>query len=164
MEFTQVFYNSFSNLAVIGSILVLSVYLILHKKSRLVDFGIALILAVSASEGLKFFFNTSRPESLLSIEGGSFPSTHTTIAYTVFFFYLVVCHSLSRGKGLNFKELSSKKELTYFILLFMLSFAAGMLRLLAVAHYLIDIIAGIILGLIISLLFTYYDFAMRRIK
>lgn len=164
MEFTQVFYNEFSNLAVIGSVFVMFLYLLLHKKSRVIDFVVAIILAISASEGLKFFFNTPRPETALEIEGGSFPSTHTTVAYTAFFFYLVVCHTLNKEKGLKFKELSSKLELTYFSLLFSLSFLTGMLRLLASAHYLIDIIAGIILGLIVSLLFTYYDVNARRIK
>lgn len=162
MELTQQFYSNLSNITVILAVIAVFFYLYLHKKGRILDFIIALTLAVSVSEGFKFYFNTPRPVSTLNLEGGAFPSTHATVAYTAFFFYLLVCHTFTQGKGTSFKELRKPKEAAFFIAIFLLSFASAMLRILAVAHYLTDIIAGIILGLLISFVFVYYDLTARR--
>jgi membrane-associated phospholipid phosphatase len=165
MEFlTFEFYDKLSDFTLYSSVAILYIYLFFKKKDRLLDFSVALILAIAASKVIKHLTGFDRPQGVLVFDDSSFPSMHTTLAYTVFFFYLVVCHKLTQGKGLAFKDFRGIKQAFLVIVLFILSFLTGILRYISTAHHLRDVIAGIILGLIISLAFRYYDINARRVK
>jgi membrane-associated phospholipid phosphatase len=53
-------------------------------------------------------------------------------------------------------------DIAFLIVLFILNFFTAIFRITSTAHSLIDVIAGIILGLIISLVFVYYDVSVKR--
>jgi len=165
MEFlTFQFYDKLSDFTLNLSIIILYLYLIINKRSRILDFTIALIGAVAVAKVIKYITNFPRPEGVLVFDDSSFPSMHTTIAFVVFFFFLTVCHRLTIEKGFSFKDFRKAQDMAMFLSLGILSFSTGILRYASTAHHLIDVIAGIILGLLISLVFAYYDFSARRAK
>lgn len=112
-------------------------------------FLIALIIAVLSFTILKNIFQISRPGSeLYQAEGWSFPSGHATMA-TAFFFMLI--HSF-------FDKLKTVKGKTGLILgsifgTFLICFS----RLYLGAHWTLDILAGVALGLL-SVSFTILIF------
>lgn len=162
--FTFQFYDQLSDLTLYLSIIILYLHLIFNKRGRIVDFTLALMTAIASSYTIKYLTGVSRPEGILIFNDSSFPSMHTTLAFTVFFFFLNVCHKLTTEKGFRFTEFRQGRNLALAIILGLLSTATGLLRFISTAHHLTDVFAGIILGLIISLFFAYYDFSMRRVK
>ena len=148
--------NSIAIYILVGSIGAL-VYL--KKRSRFLDFFLALGLAGLISEGLKYIVN--RPRPLLGIErgfeGSGFPSTHTSIAFAAVFFWVLVCHSFSskesRGKGM-----------ALICALVAGALFVGVLRILSGAHYPIDVFAGAIIGMLAVLPFRYYDVRARSVR
>ena len=128
------------------------------------DFTLALAISIAAAKIIKQFTGFTRPEGVLVFDDSSFPSMHTTMAFVVFFFFLNVCHKLTTEKGFRFTEFRQKKAFFMLLVLGVLSSVTAILRYASTAHHLIDVFAGIVLGLIISLVFAYYDFSMRRVK
>lgn len=114
-------------------------------------FVVSISVAVASFMVLKEVFQTSRPiTDLLDLDSWSFPSGHATVA-TAFFF--VLAHSFfGRVRGMLGK-----------IVLVLASIAGASLvslsRLYLGAHWTLDILAGISLGLI-SVSFTVLVFSM----
>lgn len=143
-----------------------------NNKNYVLDFVFALIAAVAISEGIKYLIDKPRPCIEFSnclFEGSSFPSTHTAVAFTAFFFYVFICHRVSQksGEGQGRILIKSAEEAvgdirTYVVLSGAILIAA--LRLLLNAHDLIDIAVGIFIGFISALPFVYYDVKARRVK
>lgn len=102
-------------------------------------FVITLTLSIIALVILKNTFQITRPNPIIAVDGWSFPSGHATVA-TAFFFMLV--HSFW-GK---IKTSSNKAALVF------ASFAGAILiwfsRLYLGAHWMLDVLAGIALGLL----------------
>lgn len=127
----------------------LSVYFVIKKESNLIQVVSTGILSAITAEGIKYFFPTERPDNpLLGFkEGGSFPSTHTSISFALAFSVFFV----NRKEGL--------------ILLTLASFVA-LGRVLSGAHHPLDILGGIIVGVAwgyITSNFTYdINFKKRR--
>lgn len=152
-------------------ILVLFVIIYLKFRSRVLDFGLALFIGAAISEGIKYLVNKPRPamSPILTditrvFEGSSFPSTHTTIAFTAFFFYLLVCLFPPKKKNRGDSNNIILNKYIQLILFFVGAFIIGGLRIVVGAHFPIDVFAGIILGFIIALPFRYYDVVSRRVK
>ncbi len=128
--------------------------LFLILRGRLYDAAIfisALVIAVVSLVVLKETFQIARPAApLLATEGWSFPSGHATVA-TAFFFMLV--HAF-------YGKMKTVKNKTILILC---SFIAAMLiwfsRLYLGAHWTLDVLAGIALGLL-SVSFTILIFGI----
>ncbi len=146
-------------------ILILTTFLYLYKyrKEKILDYTVALIAALSVSELLKTFINKPRPVPKfpgLVFEGSSFPSTHTTLAFVTAVF---ICHTLtSWGRGT--KNGLPKHRLMIELVVVFFAVLVGYLRVFVGAHYLIDVIAGAILGSLISMPFRYYDVFVRKLK
>ncbi len=135
------------------------------------DVWITVLISYGASETLKFFINRPRPDftNVFRGVGTSFPSSHATVAFAVFFFYLLSCHSLAHKKSgggdlvPNQPDwLSQRVPMLSFTL--MLAILTALLRVMAGLHYFSDIFAGIILGFIISWMLAHYDVSFRRMK
>ncbi len=122
----------------------------------------AIIAAEAISEGIKYLTNFPRPESIYNFEGSSFPSGHTTVAFTAFFFYLLACHTLSKKNGGEGQGENKNWLIVGPVLIMAISVA--ILRVVIGAHYISDIFAGIILAFIISIPFRYYDISGRKIR
>lgn len=144
-------------------IFVALLYLLKYKKSKVLDYLLALVLAVSSAEIIKSLINKPRPipkfEGLV-FEGSSFPSTHTTIAFVTAVF---VCHTLSL-KGRKSSETLKIEHVLACIGFLSVAILIGYLRIFVGAHYLIDVIGGAILGSLISVPFRYYDVVTKRLK
>jgi len=126
------------------------------------DYILAIIAVAAISEVIKYITNIPRPESTYIFEGGSFPSGHTAVAFTAFFFYMMACHTLSmendgegQGQVQNWLVVGLVLVLAVFV---------SILRVAIGAHYIFDIFAGIILAFLISLPFRYYDVSGRKIR
>ncbi len=147
---------------------VIFLYIFINYKNKVLDYLFSLLLAVSISEGIKFFFDKPRP--VLELEGGSFPSTHATIAFNAVFFVLLACHTLStqqnrEGKWfMLLRKFESMTKKQFLIIAFVLAFVIGILRIVTGAHYLEDVLAGVAVGLVASSVFRYYDVSARRLK
>ncbi len=148
-------------------VLITGVFIYYKKRSRLLDYGLALILTSGISEMIKYFVNKPRPISDFIFEGSGFPSSHSATAACVVFFYLLICHNppeslLGIGKAIrrNFLTVEGAKG----ILVIALGSMVAWLRIVLKAHDLTDVFAGITLGYIITLLFMFYDISGRRVK
>lgn len=143
----------FSNPFVLASVATfLSVLLIL--KGHIYDallFLITLIVAVVSLTVLKNIFQITRPASdVYSVEGWSFPSGHATVA-TTFFFLLAY---------IFFGKVRTTLNKTILIIgSFMGAFLICFSRLYLGAHWTLDILAGIALG-ILSVSFTVLMFSV----
>ncbi len=128
--------------------------LFLTIRGRLYDavlFVTALVIAVVSLVILKETFQVARPASdLLGTEGWSFPSGHATVA-TAFFFMLV------------YSFYGKMKTIKHKTILILSSFTAALLiwlsRLYLGAHWTLDVLAGIALGLL-SVSFTILVFSL----
>lgn len=160
--------NLFADIIVIFYIIGVLIYIYLNYRNKILDFFFSLLLAVGASEGLKFFVDKPRP--IGGLEGGSFPSTHTTLVFNAFCFLLVACHILSKpenreGKwimAINWLGSMTKKH--FLVIMFLISAGVGILRVVSRAHYIEDVLFGILLGLVMAIPFRYYDVSARRLK
>ncbi len=128
----------------------LSIYLIWKNNTyEAALFLVSLVITVVSLTLLKNFLQIKRPVSdLYDVEGWSFPSGHTTLA-TSFFFML--CYTFFS----KFKEL--KMRLAVVLISALGIFLACFSRLYLGAHWALDIIAGIALGLL-SVSFTVLIF------
>ena len=118
----------------------LAVYLILKKDTyEAALFIVALIVAVVSYTMLNNFLQISRPATgIYQVAGWSFPSGHTTLA-TAFFFLL---------SYIFVDKVRNAKEKWLLIgLSFLGAFLAAMSRLYLGAHWALDIMAGVALGL-----------------
>ena len=144
------------------------VYIYVNYKSKILDYFFSLLLTVAISEGLKFVIHKPRPN--LGLEGGSFPSTHTAIAFNAAFFILIACHRLSMNQNREgkwaflFKIFESMTKKQFTIAIFVSAVTVGVLRIVTGAHYIEDVLAGATFGMIFSVLFRYYDVSARRLK
>ena len=160
--------NTFVDILVVLYVFGILVYIYLNYKNKVLDFLFSLLLAVGFSEGIKFFVDKPRP--ILGVEGGSFPSTHTAIVFNAAFFVLIACHTLSKNQNregkwflvINWFGGMTKKY--FIILIFLISFGVGALRVISKAHYIEDILFGIVIGLSMAIPFKYYDVSARRLK
>lgn len=138
-------------------------YLVKYKKSKVLDYLLAIVLAVSSAEIIKSLINKPRPIPRfdgLVFEGSSFPSTHTTIAFVTATF---VCHALS-SRGRSSSEIAKMEHVMACVVFLSVAILIGYLRIFVGAHYLIDVIGGAILGSVISVPFRYYDVVTRKLK
>ncbi len=148
-------------------VLIVGVLIYKSKPARLFDYAVMLVLTSGIAEVIKYFVNKPRPESIYVFEGSGFPSTHSAVAAGVVFFYLLVCHSLPNtmkgvGEAIRINTYKRGGIVSFFIIL--TGLAVAWLRVLIGAHYPIDVFAGIILGLSISLVFVFYDISGRRVR
>ena len=156
---TPLLTNFFVAVTKIGNPFVLTatsalIALFLVLRGRLYDaalFLIALVIAIVSLAVLKETFQIARPDDpLLLAEGWSFPSGHATVA-TAFFFLLV--HAF-------YGRMKTIKQKTFLVLG---SFIAALLiwfsRLYLGAHWTLDVLAGIALGLL-SVSFTILIFGI----
>lgn len=131
------------------SVFIAIMYILRGRSYEAVLFLSALIIAVISLTVLKNIFQISRPVSgIYSVDGWSFPSGHATVA-TAFFFLLA--HTL-------WGKMKSAKEKTILIV----GSVVGALvicfsRLYLGAHWTLDILAGVALGLL-SVSFTILMF------
>lgn len=142
----------FNNYFIVIYLVLNGIYILINYRQRLLDFVLAITLSQFISEGLKFIFNSPRPMPIrpdIMFEGGSFPSTHTTIAFTAFFFLLISLKNSS--KLISFLSLVGAVLIAF-------------LRIISHAHYLTDVLAGIIIAIVPTIIFRYYDISERRIK
>ncbi len=152
MDWQFLILSYFNNYFIVLFLAVIGLFIFLNYKKRVLDYALALSLAQLISEGLKYIANTPRPTPIrpdIVFEGGSFPSTHTTMAFTAFFFLLI---SL---------KVSSKAII---LISFTGALLIGYLRIISHAHYLTDVLAGIIIALLPALVFRYYDVSERRLS
>lgn len=138
-----------------------------YFQTRGLDYILLIVFSASISEVLKFLFNRPRPtDTLLSrvFEGSSFPSTHTSIAFGIAFFYLFTYMEYIKHNA----HLNSNKILDTFIALnivfvFILAGIIAYLRILVGAHYLEDVFAGVAVGFFTALIFKYFDFSVTKV-
>lgn len=126
---------------------------LLFARGRTYDavlFGVAMIVAIISLIVLRNTFQISRPgSSLLEVEGWSFPSGHATVA-TAFFFLLIL--SFFRWM----KTTVTKTLLVVGSILGVLLVCFS--RLYLGAHWTLDILAGIALGLLsVSLTMLFFS-------
>src|SRR3990167_2581721 len=160
--------NTFADLLVIIHLFGILVYIFVNYKSKVLDYFFSLLLAVAMSEGTKFFLDKPRP--VLDLEGGSFPSTHAALAFNALFFVLLACHTLSKHQNregrwfqiLNYFGSMTKSK--FLILISTTAILVGILRIVTGAHYIEDVLAGILVGLLAAGVFRYYDVSARRLK
>jgi undecaprenyl-diphosphatase len=148
-----VYVTRFGNPFVLACVAVfLSVLLILKKHIHdAMLFLIALIVAVISLTVLKNIFQISRPVSeIYSAEGWSFPSGHATVA-TTFFFLLAYIYFGKVSTTWNKSMLISGSIFGAFLICFS--------RLYLGAHWTLDILAGVALGLL-SVSFTVLMFSV----
>ncbi len=142
-----VFVTRVGNPFVFASVAVLlSVLLII--KERVYDamlFLVALVIAVVSLTVLKNIFQITRePSEIYKIEGSSFPSGHATVA-TAFFFLLSYIFFKMQKTVVRKTLLIAGSAVVTFLICFS--------RLYLGAHWTLDIIAGVALGLL-SVSFT----------
>lgn len=141
-----------------------------NLKGRVLDYIVAILLAEGISEGIKYVFHTQRPITALyglTFEGASFPSTHTAIAFTAAFFYyftyikhknLIELESVTNVGLAGYNRLNS----ILIVIMFFVAFAICSLRIILGAHFFIDVLAGIILGFVVSFLISSIDIGLIK--
>ena len=160
--------NYLADFLVLAHLVGILLYIFLNYKSRILDYFFSLLLAVGMSEGLKFLLDKPRP--VLDLEGGSFPSTHAALAFNALFFVLLACHTLSKHQnreGRWFQILNYFGNMTkskFLILISTTAISVGILRIVTGAHYIEDVLAGILVGFLAAGVFRYYDVSARRLK
>ncbi len=152
----------------IWSTVILVLYLTYRiDKGKVLDFLLSIGLALVISEALKYMFNQPRPDA--TFEGSSFPSTHASVAFAVFFFYLLCVRNpryLKKVLKIGEDNLSNRKfafSISVFVVL-LSSVLVALLRVYISAHYLTDVIAGIFVGFISIIPFLFYDVSSRRVQ
>jgi len=103
---------------------------------------LVVILAYATSEAIKVIVKRPRPKNpfLGQLEDTSFPSSHTTVAFAVAFSYMYW--------GDNS---------TFLLIFFVLAFFVALGRVLSGAHYVSDVIAGVILAFIVASIGYYFN-------
>jgi membrane-associated phospholipid phosphatase len=153
-----VFANVLSDLLLVVLFVLICIKLFYKDRGRVLDLFVAVVFSGFVSELIKNFVNSPRPISTQMYEGSSFPSTHTTLAFCVAFFYIFVEHGISKQFLKHFSR-------SYFsILAIFLAIIIGILRIICKAHYPIDVLAGVLLSFILVLPFVYYDISLKKIK
>ena len=167
------FYDFIDNFAIFVYVIIVGILIYNRFRRKLLDYIGILILAVAISEGLKYFIARPRPELgvIKGFEGSSFPSTHSTIVFTAFFFFLFSCHSLSfikkkreGDKSTHSDRVEVSENILVIVLLFLGALGVAILRVVVGAHYPVDIFAGAVLGFLISVPFRYYDISITKIR
>lgn len=145
---------------------VVGLRVLMHRRSRLLDFFMTLGLSAVITEGLKYVVNRPRPPFgiELGFEGSGFPSTHTGIAFAAAFFWILVCQHLSQQRSGGVAKVSTASEEGKLFMIGVIAGAVvvGVLRVLSGAHYPIDVIVGAIIGILSVIPFRYYDVTARR--
>jgi len=124
-----------SSLGLLGYIGIISLSFILEKKEKYIVFlSISVIIAILISYAFKYLILRPRPNllPLLIKSSPSFPSTHALVAFSAFFFIQKI------------------KNKTGKIILMIIMILVSLTGFYNGVHYLSDVFAGMILGLIIS--------------
>lgn len=162
--YSSFFFLSLDKLLLPVLMIFAALYIFRRFRARFFDYIVALAIAGIVSEGLKYLINSPRPTwSVMTFEGGGFSSTHTTFAFTVFFF-LLICHVKKGAGGRSFLLKVNRGGVATLVITLIMALVVASIRLLIGAHYPVDVAAGIILALIVSILFVYYDISGRKIK
>lgn len=159
------------------------------EKQRLLDYILCLLLGEVVSETIKYVVDAPRPVPMTGFrfEGSSFPSTHATVAFAGFFFFLLclnitkrhshtvktkimsilsryVTYNVIEEKG-SASELQKWEKEAIFRVFFLLSaIFVAFLRVYTGAHYLLDVIVGAGIGFCVAVPFMFYDISSRRIR
>ncbi len=167
------FFDFIDNFAIFVYVVIVGFLIFRRFRHKFLDYIGILILAAAISEGLKYFIAKPRPELgvIKGFEGSSFPSTHSTIVFTAFFFFLFSCHSLSfikrkreGDKSTHLDRVEVSENILVIVLLFFGALFVGALRVIVGAHYPVDVLAGAVLGFLISAPFRYYDISISKIR
>jgi membrane-associated phospholipid phosphatase len=152
---------------IIFLVILVGVFIYYRKRSRLLDYVIALLLTMSASNTIKYIINKPRPISDFIFEGSGFPSTHSAVAACVIFFYLLICHTppeTSEQVGKAVKKVFTTTEGLKCVLVILLGAMVMWLRVTLKAHEWVDVFAGIIVGYLVTMIFMFYDITGRKVK
>lgn len=126
--------------------LIIITLLIFHKKDyhRVKEFSLSLLIGVASSQGLKYLIKKSRPELMLIPETGySMPSGHATLS--MIFFGMMIYLFKDEIKN-------TVKKYSFIIINILMIILIGFSRIYLNVHYLSDVIAGFVLGLICILI------------
>lgn len=142
----------FSNVTVLGSmvfgLILCGGLFILSRDAGLTTF-LGLCLSATATHLLKLIFSVPRPavDNLVEISTYSFPSGHTTVAFSLAVLLSDINQSLK-----NY--------------LFGIAVLVGLSRIYLGVHYLTDVIAGALIGYIVSKIFLekFSDNILSNIK
>lgn len=138
----------------------LGIVVLFLARKKFLGYFLVIMIASAVSEVIKNAIHLPRPViegSLMNFEGARFPSTHTTIAFAVAFFLL---HVLTYKKG-RVGDVYLRKFIVF--VSFLIAGTIAVTRILIGAHYPVDILAGILLGFLVSLPFRYCDLRLKRI-
>lgn len=129
---------------------VLTLLLVVRSPDLAKRFLIITLLAAVVIAGLKQLFNDPRPAGVLSIEEFhiigdvlkkfSFPSGHTTTAFSIAGFILLTCQSFALRS-----------------VVLTLAVLAGLARISVGAHWPEDVLAGAALGLVLAFIGSYFS-------
>ncbi|PJA40774.1 hypothetical protein CO178_01545 [candidate division WWE3 bacterium CG_4_9_14_3_um_filter_34_6] len=149
-------------------VLFVGLYIWIKFRDKFLDYLAALTISQAIVTGLKMIIKIPRP--VIGYSDYSFPSGHTAIAFTSALFLIFACRTLT----LKFKRAGDGKQgeseegkVTNVIVSLLLIFTAivvAVLRVVVKAHYPVDVFAGIILAILVTLPFRYYDVSTRRMK
>ena len=173
MIFSENIYDFIDVFAIFVYIIIVGIIIYKEHRNKVFDYFAVLTIAAAVSEGLKYVIAKPRPALgvIKGFEGSSFPSTHSTIVFTAFFFFFFACHSLSfdknrreGSKSTHLNRVEVSENIIVIVLLFLGALFVGVLRIVVGAHYAIDVFAGAVLGFLISVPFRYYDISFSKIK
>lgn len=128
----------------IGMIIAATIILVFnhkHNPKRNISLILLLIMCSLYVVITKNIFQRPRPNilQLITIDGFSFPSGHSTFSITIYGYLIYLISQLSKLKYKNI----------FILLLILLIFSIGLSRIYLGVHYFSDVFAGFISGLII---------------
>lgn len=127
-------------------LIVVCISILIYRTKSIKDMSLFLFTVFSTAGivyVLKHIFSTTRPENgIIEVSGGSFPSYHATIAI-VFFVIL---------NYIFYERLNKKQRILVVSLSTTVASLVAFSRIYLGVHWLSDVVFGIILGILISLL------------
>ena len=152
--FFDAFFSFFTFLASFWGVLILFfAFLLFLNKRYAIKFFVVYVINIGINFLLKIVINRPRPfevsnEVLNSMQalGKSFPSGHMVSATTISFF---ICLYLFK----KYKSFSARLIIIVAHILFLV--CVGISRMYLGQHYLTDLIAGVLVGFILSLVFNF---------
>lgn len=127
---------------IIPAIAIMSLYLIWQRQYRLFKYSSLVVITTSITVTIcKYIIQRPRPLlTAIFTEPYSFPSGHIALSTAVFaFFAMILCRNIDRYK-----------RVTVYQLLMLCLILIGFSRIYLAAHWLSDILFGIIIGLIVA--------------
>jgi len=122
----------------------------------LFDYAIVVLVSVASSEVIKSFINKPRPLFNLvgkEVEGSSFPSTHASVAFGIASYYLFISRLKFRNKP---------SQLIQCWALLVIAMIIAVLRVFLGAHFAIDVIAGMFVGITVAAVFSFVDIRLSK--